>query len=452
MTISPLLYFTDPILRAPTIGCMLMCLSASLVGVIAFLKRQSLVGEALSHASFPGVIMGVITAGSLFSGESSTAWLPILTIAGAFLFAWFGLLSIHYLETKGKVRSDSALCFTLSAFFGLGITLASRVQFVQSNLYTQSLSYLYGQAATMVDLHILIYGLLSIAVLVMIAIFYKELQILIFDKEYAKSLGIKVRLIRSLTFFLLALAIVIGIRSVGVVLMSAMLIAPAAAARQFTHRMSRMLLLAGIFGMLSGYLGVFSSVELSNAFAALYPKEKIAFPTGPMIVLVATVICLLSLLFAPERGLCTRFFRRISFRYQCMSENILKTMWNSNPQGEFAACDLMRFQNVSRPYLMFIMHRLGRSGWIENKGGSLYRLTHDGVHRAAHIVRLHRLWELYLADYLGIGAERVHRSAEEMEHIITPEIERELTELLKNPKYDPHHQPIPPFEDKKRAR
>lgn len=449
MITPPYLYFTDPILRAPTIGCMLMCLSAALVGVIAFLRKQSLVGEALSHASFPGVILGVLSAGTLFEETSSLFWLPPLTIAGAFLFAWLGLIGIHFLETRGKVRSDSALCFILSAFFGLGITLASHVQFVHSNLYIQALSYLYGQAATMIDIHVLIYGLLSIAVLAMIMIFYKELQILIFDKHYAKSLGIRVQMIRSLTVLLMALAIVIGIRSVGVVLMSAMLIAPAAAARQFTHRMSRMFILAGIFGLLSGYLGVLSSVELTNSFSERFPNERLAFPTGPMIVLVATLICLIALLFAPERGLVTRLIRRLYFRHTCTSENILKAMWRLNPKAEHSLSELMRFQNVSKLYLILIMRQLKRSGWIEiaKRGG--YKLTSDGFHRASHIVRLHRLWELYLADYLGIGAERVHRSAEEMEHIITPELERELTELLRDPKFDPHHQPIPPFEGQK---
>jgi manganese/zinc/iron transport system permease protein len=89
--------------------------------------------------------------------------------------------------------------------------------------------------------------------------------------------------------------------------------------------------------------------------------------------------------------------------------------------------------------------RLARNGWVEKAKSGCYRLTIDGIHRAAYIIRLHRLWEVYLADYLGIGAERVHRSAEEMEHIITPEIETELTRLLKDPKIDPHHQPIPPL-------
>lgn len=445
MLTSPLDYFTDAVLRAPTIGCMLMCLSAALVGVIAFLRKQSLVGEALSHASFPGVIIGVVLAGELSQGNESWLWLPAFTMAGAFVSSLIGLVCINILEARAKIYSDSALCFILSSFFGIGITLASRVQFTHATLYIQSLNYLYGQAATMVDIHIVIYGILSLAVIALVVTFYKELQVLTFDKEYAKSIGIRVNLIRTLTFILVTLAIVIGIRSVGVVLMSAMLIAPAVAARQFTHRLSMMMVLAGIFGLFSGYFGIYLSVEMTNYFSSLYPTARIAFPTGPMIVMVATLICIFALFFAPERGLIVRLFRRTLFRYQCNCENILKALWRYGPDEEYSFKKISSFQSLTKLYLLFILRRLSHSGWLERTEKGFYKLTHDGVHRAAHIVRLHRLWELYLADYLGIGAEKVHRSAEEMEHIITPEIEKELTELLKNPKYDPHHQPIPPF-------
>lgn len=441
---SPWIYFTDSILRAPTIGCMLMCLSAALVGVIAFLRKQSLIGESLSHASFPGVIIGVFISGGLSLGNESWMWLPIITVAGAFFSALLGLWLIHFLVRKTKIHSDAALCFILSTFFGIGLTLASRVQFVYPALYKQSLGYLYGQAATMTDVHILIYGILSLMIIAMVILFYKELQVLTFDSDFARSIGVRVNIIDTIVFILITLAIVVGIRSVGVVLMSAMLIAPPVAARQYTHRLWVMLALAGVFGVISGFFGNYFSVELTNYLATLYPTTRLAFPTGPMIVMVATIICIFSLLFAPERGLFVRLTRVAYFRYQCLCENILKAMWRSGPENEHTIAQLKRFQTASSLYLRFILMRLAHNGWVERTREDFYRLTADGIHRAAHIVRLHRLWEVYLADYLGVGAERVHRSAEEMEHIITPEIEQELTRLLKDPKTDPHHQPIPP--------
>src|SRR5262249_37076291 len=163
------------------------------------------------------------------------------------------------------VPSDAALCFVLSTFFGIGLTITSEVQFSFTSLYKQTLTYLYGQAATMTDIHIVIYGVLALVVMIMILLLYKELQVMTFDRQYAKSLGIRVRSIDLLLFILVAIAVIIGIRSVGVVLMSAMLIAPAVAARQFTNRLSILLMLAAFFGMLSGFLGNYFSVQLTES-------------------------------------------------------------------------------------------------------------------------------------------------------------------------------------------
>jgi manganese/zinc/iron transport system permease protein len=447
MTTALFEYFTDPILRAPTIGSMLMCLSVAIIGVIAYLRKESLLGEVLSHASYPGVLLGVILTAVWAEAGDEWLWVSLFSMAGAFVTALLGLYTVHFLENRLRIRADSALCFILSLFFGVGIVIASRIQFTHSALYKHSLGYLYGQAATMTDQHIFLYGILSVIVIGTIFFFYKELKVLTFDRDFALSLGMRVHLIDVVIFTLLTAAIVMGIRSVGVVLISAMLIAPAVAARQFTHRLSKMLLLAACFGLISGFLGNFFSVELNTLLYQLYPEERLSLPTGPMIVLVAASICLFSLLFAPERGLVSRFFRIAYFRYRCLGENLLKMLWKEGKEKVFTLEEMACRQTISPLYFRFLLFRLVKQGWLEKKDNA-YRLTEDGIHRAGQIVRLHRLWEVYLADYLGVGAERVHKSAEEMEHIITPELEKELTRLLKDPKVDPHHQPIPPSERK----
>jgi manganese/zinc/iron transport system permease protein len=197
--------------------------------------------------------------------------------------------------------------------------------------------------------------------------------------------------------------------------MSGMVIAPAVAARQFSDRLQTMLLLAGFLGAVSGWLGNYLSV-LAHA------------PTGPMIVLVGTGFAVFSLLFAPQRGLLFRLGRIWAFRLRCLEENILKRMWM---KGTIWERDSLTMR--------FAVWRLKRGGWINR----WMELTPDGKAKAASIVRLHRLWELFLAQQLGFQAEKVHRTAEEMEHILTPEMEEKLTHILKNPKHDPHHQPIP---------
>jgi manganese/zinc/iron transport system permease protein len=304
--------------------------------------------------------------------------------------------------------------------------------------------YLFGQAATMTDMHVFIYGLFASIIVATVLLFYKELQLIVFDRDYAKSLGVKVATFDGFIFVLITLAVVIGIRSVGVVLMSAMLIAPAASARQFTHKLNKMFGLAALFGLLSGFLGVYLSVELSYLFENLFLQSHFAIPTGPMIVIVASSICMLALLFAPERGLFCRWVRIGKFRYQCISENLLKSLWYEGVGVEIDLPKQRALLHIYSYYFSFLLYRFLKKGWVEKSISHKYFLSKKGLERAAQIVRLHRLWEVYLADYLGVGAERVHRSAEEMEHIITPDLEKELTVLLDDPKRDPHHQIIPP--------
>ncbi len=396
-------YFTDPLLRGPTLGCILMAVGASLVGAFAFVRGRSLLGEALSHAAYPGVVVAIALGGLAFSG--------IGALLGGFLFALLGLALMRWLE-KRKVATDGALTFVLALFFGIGVTLASRVQFVKPAAYRQTQSLLYGQAATMTDLHLYLYGGLTLCVVAILLLFYRPLKLAAFDPQFAKSCGISLRLADTLLLTLIALSVVLGIRSVGVVLVSAMLIAPSVAARPLVRTLGALLSLAALFGALAAFIGVAVSYE-SN------------LPTGPLIVLAGSVFALASLLFAPRKGLLVRTLRRLRFSLQIREEHLLKALWKGGAPPKSRS-----------------LGKLVREGWIEKREGRI-ALTRDGSLRAERIVRLHRLWEVYLVDTLGIGPERVHRSAEEMEHILTPELEKRLDTLLEHPKEDPHSSPIP---------
>ena len=402
-------YFTDPVLRAPILGCMLMAISASLVGALAFVRGRSLLGETLSHAAYPGVVIAVALGGLAFSGT--------LVIAGGLIFALLGLCLIKALEERCRIPVDAALTFVLALFFGIGVTLASHIQFVYPSASRQVESLLYGQVATMTDLHLLLYGVLALVVLLTILLFYRPLQLAAFDPQFAKSAGVSLKIVDILLLTLIALSVVVGIRSVGVVLISSMLIAPPVAARPLSRRLSTLLFLSALSGMLAAFVGSLLSVTLSRT----------GLPTGPMIVLTGAGFALLSLLFAPGSGLILRLIRKARFSFQCREEHLLKALWKGGvlPKGGMP------------------LRKLKREGWVEKRAGQLL-LTGEGKRRAARIVRLHRLWEVYLVDQLGVGPERVHRSAEEMEHILTPELEKRLDTLLQHPTTDPHESPIPP--------
>lgn len=436
------MYFTDVIYRGPTIASMLMCVSASLIGAIVYLRKQSLLGEALSHATYPGLILGV-GAFALLATISNDVLLSTFILGGAFLSSLFGLWLIQKLISKFKISSDAALCFILSAFFGIGLTLASQMQFTHSSLYRKAQTYLYGQAATMTDIHIMLYGILTAIVIIVIGIFYKELQTITFDKAYGQTIGMPTQTVDALFYLLTTAAIVIGIRSVGIVMVSAMLIAPAVAARQYTRSLFSFLVLSAIFGMLSGFLGNYLSSEISQYVNAEQSKLRFALPTGPMIVLVATFFALGSILFSVEKGVLARLYRMLHFQNRCMKENILKSLWRLGPGAVMSFGDITKKHSNSRFLVRVGVHQLIAAGLIKKVSKNSYKLTEKGEKKSAQIIRLHRLWEVYLVNYLGMGAERVHHSAEEMEHILTPELEKELTALLQDPQVDPHQQAIP---------
>jgi manganese/zinc/iron transport system permease protein len=426
-------FFLDPLYRAPVVGSMLMCLSSSLVGTLMVVKRRSLLGEALSHAAYPGVVLSVILGAALFSPSHPLAILVVL--GGAFLFSYLGLLFIEKLKKSFRVHLDAALCLVLSLFLGVGVVFASRIQFTHPLWHQQSQVFIYGQAATMNDSHILIYGLFSILVSLFILFKFRQIEVALFDPSYASCRGLKMDRITQGISLLLILSIVVGIRSVGVILMSGMLLAPAAAARAYTDRLSRLLMLSALFGMLSGFGGNFLALKLS--------ASGINYPTGPMILLVAVSISLFSLLFAPKKGAVFRFIRSARFKRRCQLENILKTFWKGGVEKPLSQKGILKWNPMGRLSMTRALFTLKREGWITSIGKGKLLLTPDGIRRAEHLVRLHRLWELYLVSCLKVDQERVHHSAEEMEHILTPDLEERLTSLLNHPKEDPHQKPIP---------
>lgn len=428
-------FFTDPLLRAPTIGSILMCIMASLVGVIVFIRKRSLVGEALSHAAYPGVVLGAWVFALFFSHLEEQFF--IFLLVGAFLASMLGLVFLHSLQKRFRVKNDAALCFVLSSFFGVGVLLASRMQYAHPLWYKQIQMFLYGQVATMIDVHVWMYGVLTFCVVAFIVFCYRQIQWVNFDSQFAASLGLSVKMIEAFFFFLLVLAVTVAIRGVGVVLLSGMLIAPPLAARQFTHKLWKIFVLAALIGAVSAFGGTYFSVMIPE----WTPKNGFILPTGPMIILCGAFICFMSLFFAPKRGLMLRLFRKRRFSKICEEENLLKILWKHFSSERKTCKELSQIRQRSWISTWIILGHLKRAGWVLS-AKNRYVLSKDGEIKARRIVRLHRLWEVYLV-HLGQCREKVHASAEEMEHVITPELEKRLSEYLNDPRVDPHLQPIP---------
>ncbi|MCH9632848.1 MAG: Manganese transport system membrane protein MntC [Chlamydiae bacterium] len=426
-------FFTDPILRAPTLGCMLMCLTCAIVGVIVFIRKESLLGETLAHATYPGIMAGALLV-ALTSLRSFLIW----GLLGAATTCILSLLLLNFVKKQLNLKKDSALCFTLTLFFGVGLTFSSYLQTFNSGAYKQARVFLFGQAATITDNYIYIYAAFTLIVVLCVFFFYRQIQIANLDSIFAQAVGVNSKFILILCYSLLIASIAIGIRSIGLFLLSGMLIGPAIAARQWTNRLSRMFILAGVIGLFCGYTGIFISVQVAQNSSYAH-----SLATGPTILLVSAAISLFSLIFAPKRGWAIRYLRIVKFKKKCNEENILKSLWHLEKKSSKGAKPraVFAFQSLSRIHFIILLAYLDFKGNLLKINGNLH-LSAKGKRRAEHIVRMHRLWELYLV-HIGVGIDKVHHNAEDMEHIITPQIEEELLKLMKNPTKDPHNQPIP---------
>ncbi len=447
--LSPLTLLTDPILRGPALGALLMCATTSLVGVVVLLQRRSLIGEALSHACYPGIVLAAL----LFSAIPSFAYQPdapivsVAIFAGALLFSGLALASIDLLERRWHFSSDAALTAVLALFFGLGVLLTSHLQASHPLWVQQVQIFLYGQPATLTDDHLLLYLVLTATVALLLFLFHQPLRALLFDREFALSVGLPVRALDRGIALLIAMAIMVGMRTIGVVLMSGMLVAPPLAARLLHKKLSKIVVSAVVIGSLSALLGSYASFVLPQLLTPVGARP-FSLPSGPVILLVATSFCMAVLLFSGRSGLVQRIWRRRKYAAQIAVENGLKAIWRDYgtdlfSEGEWHHIAIL-FLGPARWKSKHLLRRMCREGWIEPLGAErCYKLTSDGEKRARRIVRLHRLWEVYLVNVVGQRKERVHQSAEEMEHVLTPELEQMLAGLLGDPKRDPHSQPIP---------
>ncbi|MDD9973969.1 MAG: metal ABC transporter permease [Candidatus Poribacteria bacterium] len=289
MEVLNILNHFDYTLMVVTIGAALLGAVSGSLGTYAVLRRQSLLGDAISHAALPGIAIAFLLTGSKA---------PLILVLGAAIAGWLGTLLIMSVVRLTRIKYDSALGIVLSTFFGFGLVLHTLIQRTGNANQAGLDTFLFGQAATILTRDILTMGVLGGIAIVITFLFWKELKLLVFDEGFAASLGFPIRALDILLTSLLVIAIVLGLQAVGAVLMSAMLVAPAVAARQWTDKFSVMMLLAAGFGALAGVSGTIISSSASR------------IPTGPTIVLCATVVVGFSIAFASNRGLLWDWLRQ----------------------------------------------------------------------------------------------------------------------------------------------
>ncbi|MDX2138547.1 MAG: metal ABC transporter permease [Chloroflexota bacterium] len=292
-------------LRTVALGGGILGLVTGALGSFAVLRQESLLGDALSHAALPGIAIAF-----LISGRELTALLVGAAVAG-----WLGVLLVRAIVSTTRIKQDAAMAIVLSSFFAFGLALLAYIQGRDDASQAGLKSFIFGQAAAIVERDVWTIGLVGGAALLLLLVFWKEFKLITFDMAFARANGIPTRALDLMLSTLIVVAIVLGLQLAGVILMVGLLIAPAVAARQWTRKLEQMVVLAAVFGAASGASGaVASAIEAG-------------LPTGPLIIVAAVLIAFLSLAFAPERGIVWSQLKQRADRRAFAAQTMLRDLY-----------------------------------------------------------------------------------------------------------------------------
>ena len=361
--LSDLLF--DYTLRTVALGAAILGIVSGTLGSFAVLRKQSLLGDAISHAALPGIVLSFLITRSRE---------PAILMLGALSAGWLATLFMLNITRTTRIKDDSALGLVLSVFFGLGLMLLTFTQKLPDATQAGLDKFLFGQAATLLQRDVITMAVIGVIALGLLVLFWKEFKLITFDPEFAASLGFPVRVLDVLLTTLLVIAIVIGLQTVGVVLMSAMVVAPAAAARQWTDKLNLMVVLGGLFGALAGVGGTLIS---SSA-------EKL--PTGPLIVLCISVVVVFSMLFATNRGLVWNWIRSQQNRRRLRARAVLadlNTLAMQHPDEERGhSMAVLRAMSTNPEGVSYALRQLEERGHAREVSQDVWALTKQGLAEA----------------------------------------------------------------------
>ncbi|MGA0368988.1 MAG: iron chelate uptake ABC transporter family permease subunit [Kiritimatiellia bacterium] len=393
--------------------------SAGLAGSFLLLRKRSLMSDTLSHACLPGIgLMFILLTLNGGNGKS----LPFLLL-GATVTGALGVLWVTLIRNTTRIKDDAAMGIVLSVFFGLGIVMLSLIQTMGGGSAGLE-SFIYGKTASMVlqDLHLLIWtGGIS---LLLCVVFQKEFCLVCFDENFARALSWPVHALDALMMALVVAVTVVGMQAVGLILIIAFMIIPAAAARFWTENYRRMWVISGVLGAFSGWLGA--------SISALLPR----MPAGAVIVLVSGFFFVLSLVFGTSRGVFKQKRRQWRMRRRVGRQHLLRAVFEIQEadalpgNSPVSMKELSHKRSWSRKRLQQLISAARREDHIEEIEGDRLQLSESGFAEAARYTRNHRLWELYLIRFADVAAGHVDRDADRVEHVLGPDLVRQLEEGL----------------------
>ena len=404
-----------------TATSVLAAIVLGVLGCFVVLRRMALIGDALSHAVLPGVVVALLLTGS--------AGVPGLLL-GALLAGLLTAVLVSIVSRYSRTKEDSAIGIVFTALFAVGIILISSLP---RGTHFDLKCFLFGDPLAVGREDFWMMLSIGAAVLSIVGLFYHPLKLVSFDPVLAAAMGLQVAFLHYLLMGMLAATVVAGLKATGVVLVVAMLITPASAAYQLSNRLAVMLLLSGLFGAVSAAAGM-SLAFVTNA------------PSGPAMVVVATLLFALAMLFSPSHGVVFDLLRRWRLSRHIAEEDLVRAVYKLSEERPTTDAVPATIANVAHEahlgasQMRALLKRRNVRELLQIRDGHL-TLTEAGTRRAAEMVRAHRLWESYLADQVKLPPELIHEAADRLEH--AHELSDEVDDVLGHPTHDPHGAVIP---------
>jgi manganese/zinc/iron transport system permease protein len=375
------------------LSTLLLGIASGVLGSFALLRKQSLIGDAVAHAALPGICFAF-----MFMGEKNFFVLLIGAAATGLLAAY----TIQLITNTTRIKEDTAICLVLSVFFGLGIVLLTKVAQMPTGNQSGLDDFIFGQAASLVGRDVQLMGLTAAALIIITSLLFKEFKVSTFDPQFAKGIGLPVGFLNFLFVSLLVITVVIGIQAVGVILMAAMLITPAISARYWTDSLRTMVFISGMVGGLSGAIGTLIST-LGKGLS-----------TGPFIVLTATVIFIISMLFSPKRGLISVILKRLKNDDRLAMRFILKKMYESGKQT-IRVEYIFQQSNISNLRFNRVLKHLMKKGYLNQEDGIL-TITKSGLMKAeqfSFVDEIMELKEMYPSELGSLDIQWIEKEEKE---------------------------------------
>jgi len=422
----------------PLLAGVLAAMTCGLLGNFLVLRKQSLMGDAISHAVLPGLVIAFLI---------TTSRSPWVMFIGAAIAGGVTVVLIELVKKLGRVEPGAAMGVVFSVLFAMGVLLIEKAAARHVDLDADCV--LYGQLETLAEFglpdtfsglmawstielvprQVWMLAVMFVLALLFVGLLFKELRIAAFDPGISTTQGVHAGVMHYALMLFVAAATVAAFEAVGSILVIAMLICPAATARLMTDRLGTQVLCSLLVALACGLLGYFGATIIP----ALFEADSVN-AAGSMTI-VAGMMVGLAAMFSPSHGVIARRVRRRGLARETALDDLLTSLLRLREIGRTPANVGALESRPGMPGIGKTVSLATRRGLIDLRDTAL-SLTEPGLQRATAVLRKHRRWETYLVEDAGQRADHVHDTAEQFEHTdLEPQIDATV---------DPQGKPIYP--------